>query len=401
MPVTTLKYLGGLSTDQTNIDASSRNWYRVDDLDEQVRMLNEPTLEFYMLLQRIGMGAPKSQPKFGIVRSDVPKIKTRVNYSAGYNTTDTSLTVKDASVFTPGTVLQNESTGEQMKVTSLDSTTTITVTRGLLNSPAVAITDGDVLVGINPALGEKGTAHLTNGFLPSLAWNYMSFWAVKAQVTDLQQNTDMRFGINFSADLQKVYFQEKMRINYALMYSRRGYEDTVDEGRKYYTGGFEQQVQTNVFDLSTADGVLAWPYFNWIGQRVAAANTSSNSKVLLCGRNLYSAIQTIAYNRIVPNDYGTALGPNTNIMSIRTDDGIVFDVVLDKHLFEGVKSGDGAIIDSNFIEMNKMRGFEDQVRPEIQANDAHTREDEIFGSFSLSVYNEENHGIIRNCKGAY
>jgi len=399
MPVTTYEYLGGLATDSSNIDAVNRNWYRMDELDENVRMLNQPNLEFHKLLSMIGKGKQKIQPKYGIVRSDVPRIKTRIDDSSGYTTADTALTVKDASVFTEGTVIQNEETGEQMKVTSVDSTTQITVTRGFLNSPTVAISDDDTLVGLNPALGEKGKAHLTNGFLPSLSWNYISFWAVKAQITEMQQNTDMRFSIGFSDNLKKAYFQEKMRINYALMYSRRGYEDNATDGRFYYTAGFEQQVQSNVFDISSANGILTWPYFNHIGERVAANNTSSSSKILLVGQRLWSAIQTISYNRVMRNEYDQSIG--TNVMNIQTDTGITFDVMLDRHLFTGNKSGDGAIIDSNFIEMVDFKGFEDQVRPEIQDNDAHVREDEIFGSYGLTVYNEENHGIIRNCRGAY
>ncbi len=399
MPVTTYEYLGGLSTDQSRIDAVSRNWYRLDELDETVRMLNEPNTEFYKVLQLIGRGPDVRQPKFGITRSDVPAIRTRINDSSGYNTTDTALTVKDASVFTPETIILNENTGEQMKIKSIDSLTAITVERAFLNSPAVAISDDDIITGLNPALGEKGTAHLANGFLPSLAWNYVSFYAVKAQVTDLQQNTDMRFGISFSNDLQKIWFQELQRINAALMWSRRGYEDTIDQGRKYYTAGFAQQVQTNVFDLSSVNGILTWPYFNWLAERVALANTSSPSKVLLVGQSLFSAINTISYNRVVRNEYDERIG--TRVLSVTTDSGITFDVMLDRSIFTGPRAGDGAIVDSNFIEMRQHAGFGDTVRPEIQANDAHIREDEIFGSYALVVYNEENHGMIKNCRGAY
>lgn len=400
MSVVPYSFLGGLATDVSGLDATSRNWYRIDDLDEQQITLNQMDPVFYRMLEILGRrGAPATQPKYWWFRDDVPQIETRVNYASGYNASATTLTVDDATVATPNMVVLVKRTEELIKISAINSTTSWEVTRGFANTPAAALNDDDELICMNPTLAEKGTANLANGSYPTTAWNYLAFFAVKAQVTELQQNTNMRFDIDFPRSVEEKYFQLRREINTMLLWGKRHTETDATYGRTYHCNGLLRQLQTNVLDLSMTDGLLTWPMWNDFLHNTGSPTSSSPVKVCVCGPKLYEAVSQMSYNKTEPSQYESTMG--TQVMRVETTQGLTVDYVLDRYSFSGQHAGMGVVLDANVVELKNMQGMEITVRPEIQANDAHYREDEIYGSESVKVGNEELCGVIRNCEGPY
>lgn len=399
MPVVPINYLGGLETSQTNIDATSRNWYRPDEVDYRQLDYRRMDPVFYRMLEAIGRGQAKSQPKYIWFRDDIPQTESLVNYASGYNTTDATFTVENAAVFTPNMLIMNRRTEELMLITAINSLTSITVTRGYNGTVAAAITDRDELASLMPALSERGTANLRNGYLPVSDYNYIGFYSQKVQVTELQQGTPMQLGIDFPRDVQRAYFQLRQEISRALLWSVRGVVDDATYGRYYYFGGLMQQLKTNVWDLAACDGVMTWPLWNEIARNTTKSSASSDTKVCICGQLVFEAVNMMDYARVQPVVYSEVLG--TRVKRVVTDEGVIIDFVLDKWSFPRSHAGMGVIMDMPLVSCHQHSAFPMRVRPNIQANDSHVREDEVYGSESIMVQHEECFAVIKNCKGAY
>lgn len=399
MPIAPIRFLGGHATDNTYTDPVSRNWYRIDEVSEQLNMLNEESAIFYKILSMFRRGPSVMQPKYTWWKTDVPAVLTRINLPAGYLSTDTTLVVDDATIFTPNAAVLNQRTNEQMIVQSIPSTTSIVVTRGQLSTVAAAIVDNDELVSLGPALSEKGVANLANSQLPVSDWNYVSFFSMKKQVTELQENTEMRFNINMPDEMKRGWFELQRQINMAILHGRKNIVDDASVGRFYYSDGFIPQLKTNRLDLSLVDGVLTWPQFNDWCRTFTQYSAGSSSRTIVAGTSLFAALNQISYNQTTPVSYNETLG--TMVKSIVSDEGLTLDIVLDRHSFPARHAGWGIVVDMNQVQLRSHQGFDFHVRPNIQSNDAHIREDEIYGSESVQVIHEEVHGLITGCAAPY
>ena len=393
------RLLGGLATDGTYIDATSRNWYRVDDVDMSVSDLNQQGPVFFQMLNKFRRGPNTTQPKYSFWLDDVAPVMTYINAGAGYAAGITAFTVDDATIFTENTLVLNQRTNELMLVASVDTTTTITVVRAQLGTVATALLDNDELMSLGAGLAEKGVANLAGHQLPVSNWNYVSFFSIKKQITELQSMTEMNFSINMPTEMQRGWFELQRALNQHILWSRKGTVDDATVGRYYYTDGYVTQIKTNRLDLSGVDGILTWPMFNDYMRNIGKNTASSPAKALICGVNLFAALNQISYNQATPVQYSETLG--TSVKRIITDEGMSLDIALDRHSFPGRHSGHGLIVDMNHVQLRTMRGYEFKVRENIQSNDSHVREDEIYGSVSVQVDHEEVHGLITGCVGPY
>ena len=412
MSVVTLKMLGGAATDQTLIDATQfKRDYRIDDVSDQVVDMQTQSPAFYRLLSLFRKGPNTNGIKYGWFRGDIPQVMTTVTAAA--TDTATTINVVDSSIFQPGMTVMCQRTGEQffMSRSAMSSLTAITVAtgcRGVLGSGAAAATGyalvpGDVLVAMGVNLAERGTATRINHELPRDRWNYCTLFSTSTEITELQDKmaSAMKFGFTFPKQLQTAWFKLNRQVNQHLIHGRRGYLDDASEGRRYFCSGFVEQVETNVMDLSQTNGIITWPMWNAFIENLAQPGPSSMSKTLVCGKALFDAINQIHYligRQACPPSFSAELG--TMISTVTTKGGISVDLVLDRWSFPGQNSGMGLVVDLNHVEFKQIEGLPFQVRENIQANNSHTREDEIYGSASLKVDCEEVHGVIRGATGA-
>jgi hypothetical protein len=392
---------GGLATDQPQFDATSfRGAYRIDDIDEQIKELNSQEATFYRLLRMFRRGPATFQPAFQWMRTDVPAVSTRLTAAA--NSSATTLYVQDSTIFQPGMLLFCQRTGELMEMSrsKMTSATSIAITtRGMNGSAAAAVVAGDVLVAMGVGLAEHGTATPVNHQLPIFDYNYVSFFSLKVGVTELQQATAMKYNIDFPTEVRNAWFKLNRQVNMHILHGRRSYVDDGTYGRFYYTNGFMHQIQTNVLDLTRVQGILTWPVLNHFLHNLGEPSASSPGKILICGSKLYECLQHISYNKVSPSEYSSVLG--TQVTRVVSTQGLTMDFVLDRHSFPQDHAGNGIVVDMNHVQLREHRGFPFGVRENIQANDAHSREDEIYGSAAVQVEHEEVHGIIKGASGIY
>lgn len=106
----------------------------------------------------------------------------KINNVGGYDDNDTALTVDSTTGMVAKMVLFNATTRENLRVTSVDSATQITVTRAFGRVAAGAIADDAVLIVIGTAFEEgspRPTARgLTSVYVPNYTQIFRNAWAV-------------------------------------------------------------------------------------------------------------------------------------------------------------------------------------------------------------------------------
>ena len=294
---------GALATDNSFFDPLTRNGdFRIDDIDPGVLEHGEMGSPFYRAMALFHRGAELTQPVYHWVENDIPRNRTIATLAAASD--GTTITVDDPSVFQPGAEILVQRTKEIFRIsrtpaTAIPATNGIAdgtivldsaANRGLRGSVAAAIKVGDVLVNLGTSLPERGKTVETNHQVPTMRTNYCQFWTLATSVTELQENTAMKYGLDFPTQVQTTYWKLTRQVAQSMVWGRRGYEDSATVGRSYYMDGFWHQLQSNLLDLTYADGALSWPVFNKFLENCASEGGSSHHKTLFAGRRLFELI---------------------------------------------------------------------------------------------------------------
>lgn len=401
MPSTLMPY----TTQSTGITVGDNDqFFRIRDIDPLIKELNTDDGIFYKVLSMLPQEEPATQPKYEWAEDDVPAVTTQVNLAAGYSASDTSIVVDDSFGLIENSLVYVAETKEIMYLDAEPNRTThaCSVVRGFAGSTPAAISDNDTIVFLGDQLPETAPANVNEGSIPSAFFNYIQRWSKGIQISDIQDVVEMMGGVGqMPREVLRKTMEMKRQINAALIRGRRTAivsPVAAGDGFVYTSHGFESYITTNELDLALDNGNLSWPTLNSFLNPLFTATSSSPTKMLLCGEALFSAITMISYDRFQPAEFEDTLG--AVVRRITTDQGGVVDVVLDKYGFPfGTPlSGDGIVVDLAHVSLKELRGQPLVWRQNVQANDAHTRQDELWGTASLKLTHEPNHGIIKNAQ---
>ena len=387
------------TTQSTGITVGDNDqFFRIRDIDPLIKELNIDEGIFYKVLNMLPQEAPAKQPKYEWAEDDVPSVSTKINLAAGYNTTDTGFTVDDALGLIANSMIYVAETKEICYVTEVGSSTTITVVRGFAGSTPAAINDNDTLIFLGDQLPELSDANVNNGSIPTRFYNNIQRWSSGVQISDIQDTVDMLGGVGqMPREVLRQTMKMKRQINAALIRGRRTAiisPVAAGDGFVYTTHGFEGYVSTNELDLASDNGNLSWEAVNDFANPIFTATSSSPSKMVLCGEVLFSAFTKLAFDRFSPAVFEPNLG--ATLLSIMTDQGGKLDIVLDKYGFPaGPTSGEGIVVDLAHVSLKELSGQPLTWRKNVQDNDAHTLQDELWGTASLKLTHETNHGKIK------
>jgi hypothetical protein len=253
-------------------------------------------------------------------------------------------------------------------------------------------------------LPERGSANIGNGAVPGgKKYNFQSFFSNGFEVTDLQQvcaMVDNGFGKvgQVTYETRRKMFEVKCQVNNALLFGARGMSDTsTGDGTLYSGQGFVNYIEENVLNVGDFAGNLIYPILSDFCDVTFEPMASSRLKVGPCGSNFFGAIHRM--NSQLGMGWTEYFHPDlagAKVIEMMTMNGNTVQWVLDKYGFPGADlSGMALIIDSKWVRMRQMDGYPLQWRPEIQENDAHVRQDELFGSASLELKFPEVHGYIK------
>ena len=375
----------GIEVGDGAFSQSATQLLRVADVDPQFNMLNDGSSLFYRLLSMLSTEEAASQPRYEFFEDDKYATRTTI----GTVSSSTSIILDDAIAIV-NTVLYNIRTGEAMLVTAV-SGATCTIEREYQGTTEVALAEDDVVLLLGARLPEGGDANGGIAQLPTMGWNYVSFYSQGLSVTDVQDLSEMLNGSGQSSnEFRKQTMNLMEQMDNDLRWGTRSY-DAATGGRIYHTNGFNAWAATNRISLS---GALDWYDFNDNLNAMFEPTSSSPTKTLLCGQGLFSAINKVAWDRWTANPaFESTLGATMGTIAL--DGGGLVNLVLDKYGFATGTSltNKGFLIDMNTVSLKPYTGFDLQWR-EVTQPESHTNRYEVFGSASLKMIHEENNAVI-------
>jgi len=392
------------TTRTTGIDLlDTDNLFRQRDIDPQIQMLNQDDGTFLKVLDLWATEEPARNPIYFWVEDEMLPIYTKVNLTAGYAATATSIVVDDSRLFVENSEIHVPRTLENMRVTAVAyATHTLTVVRGWNNSPAAALVDDDVLVGGVSHLPENGDANDGTGRIPGTdKFNYISRFSDSFKVSNVQQNS-MMFQTNQGKvatvewEVANKMLECKRKVNKALIFQHRGLTTTSD-GTIFCSQGFVHYVEDNVLNLGDENDNISWPIVSAFLDKMFEPTASSPEKLIVAGNWLFGAFTRMAKDMGVPPARYWMPEISADMIEITTESGNTAKVVLDRHGFpaeEGL-AGWGIVIDMAHVAKKEYNNEPMTWKPNIQSNSSHMRQDEYFGSFSLKLKFPSCHGYIR------
>lgn len=377
---------------------NNEQFYRIRDIEQKIMELNKDDGVFYKVLTMLPAMDPATQAKYEWSEDDVPAVTTKINFAAGYSAAATTFVVDDALGLIKNSLIYLAETRELMYVTAVPSATSITVVRGFRGSVPAPIAHTDTVLFLGDQLPETAVANVNNGSIPVPKFNYIQRWSKGVTISDMQDNVMMMDGVGqMPREVLRKALEMKRQINATLIRGRKGMGVSPalsTDGFVYTTDGFESYITSNVLDLGSSNGNLSWEVLNGFLNPQFTATSSSPTKMLLCGEALFSAITKISWDRFDPVVFNPILG--ATLKRIATDQGGLVDVVLDKYGFpfgSGL-SGEGIVVDLTHVGLKEFIGQPLTWRPNVHANDAHVRQDELWGTASLMLAHESTMGRI-------
>ena len=401
MPTVAMPY----TTQTTGITVGDNDqFFRIRDIDPLIKELNTDSGIFYKVLTMLPSEEPANQPKYEWAEDDVPAVTTQINNAAGYDAVTTSIVVDDGLGLIANSLIYIAESREIMYVTAV-STNTLTVVRGFAGSSPAAINDNDTVLFLGDQLPETAVANVNNGSIPTQYFNYIQRWSKGVKISDMQDNVNMLGGVGqMPREVMRKALEMKRQMNNALIRGRKNMivsPVSSDDGFVYTSDGFESYITTNVLDIGGNNGSVSWESLNGFLNPIFTATSSSPTKQLICGEALFSLITKISWDRFEPAAFEETLG--AVVKRIVTDQGGVIDVVLDKYGFPAGTplSGEGIIPDLAHVKLKEFVGQPLSWRPNVQANDAHVRQDELWGTASLKLSHESTMGRIVGAQVEY
>lgn len=256
-------------------------------------------------------------PEFRWFEKSSPARYSAANYSTGYTAGETSVVVDDGTVYKAGQVVQDVSTGEQMRVVSVSSNTVV-FTRGWGTTSANTISNNDVLVIIGNANAEGASLPTSLTSQVTKVTNYTQIFREVLNVTGTEDSTELYAGGNDLNELRREHLRLHMLdIERQFLFGELK-EDTSlvgTAGPIRSTKGAKSFITTNVANIGSSTGILTQALFeDWISDIFAKGG---DKRMGLLSPLVASAVNSWAVGKLqmFPKDktYGIAV---TSYLSI-------------------------------------------------------------------------------------
>lgn len=339
--------------------------------------------------------------EFKWLEDELRATSTQVNQSGGYTSSDTSLTVDDASVFAVGDLIDVVATGEILRVdVSNPTTNVITVTRSWGTTAAASLSDNDVLKLIGNVNAENSRARTYTGMQTTTKTNYIQTTRHPLEGSHAHERSGL-YGQNQRAYLRKKEFNEHMRAIESSLLFGEGNAGTEynGSGREYSTNGLLSYISTNV---TTGVGTLSKATWNtWLQDLFTYGK---GEKVILCSGTVAQAVNNFSgdttsnpKSTIYVENLAKAFG--INIVTYVCKFGTVHLIM--HGLLDGTVYGGYAIgIEPEHIRMVNVRGGDKfTLYQNIQEPDRAGWKDEYRTDFGLEFKLEQNAALMTGVTG--
>jgi hypothetical protein len=383
----------------TGTDGAPVTTYKVDsdrrdiDVSKEISLLVPEATPFISLLMR-ARKVPVNSTEFIWYDQGAPTWYTQV--SGGINDTATTLTVDDGSFFRAKDIIKNTATGEVCYVSAV-SGNDLTIVRGYgydsdtgTGTEATAMSDDDYILRLSNAMEENSNAPDSYVTQPSKFFNY-----VQTIRTPFDSSMDNEIEGKRAGQPPRIRLRRQKSIEHRIDLEKTGlwgerYED-ISNQRKM-TGGVEQFITTNSYDVSSTNGgILTEAELEKITETAFKYKSpTGGTKLALTSYGVAGIINQFAAGRIE-----TTSGEETYGLRLKKLTTFNGDLILaPTRLFENDYSQTMMILDMENIEYRPFGKMDTKLRTNIQDNDVDGWKDEYMTKFGIRVRNEETHTLV-------
>lgn len=244
-------------------------------------------------------------PEFNWWEEELNAMRLQLNYSTGFSTTDTTLTVAaagDATNLVPGDVLMVESAitsayaNELVVVSSVTSSTVLVVKRAQAGSSAAPLADATYLTKIGNVYEEGSSSPDASTRNPTKLYNYAQIFKTAYRITNTAKLTRARTGDPLKNDKKRKMFDHSVAMELAFFFGKR--HETTGAGGKplRFTGGIlhmlSQYASSRITAFTTSpteDTFLeaTYPMFDYDTE-------AGNERIGFCGNGFLNSLNKLA-----------------------------------------------------------------------------------------------------------
>lgn len=162
--------------------------------------------------------------------------------AADKTSSETDLVVADSNIWTPNSIIMNQSTGEYMLVTAI-SGNTCTIIRGAFGTTAAAVTTNDIFQSIGTAFEEGGGKPSPVAQRGESRTNYVQIFKNGWSITGTAKKIKFKSGDQLAQNRSQALGFHVEDLERAFMFGRP-FVTTLNNGQLRTTGGVKYYIET-------------------------------------------------------------------------------------------------------------------------------------------------------------
>ena len=237
-------------------------------------------------------------PQFSWFEEKLEPLRVRINFNAGFSTTDTTLTIAGNGLLcVPGMVFQverSESTtydNEHIMISSVTSDTQIVVKRGVAGTGAAPIPNNTWLTCLGTAYPEGTDKPAYASRNPIRKYNYCQIFETAMGITWTAQKTYARTGDPWKNEKRRKMFDHAVQMEFAFIFGKP-YEDTSGPQPVRFTGGLRHFIETNVTIFTTTP--TEDTFLNAVYRVFDYDTAAGNERIVLAGNGALNSLNKLA-----------------------------------------------------------------------------------------------------------
>ena len=303
--------------------------------------------------------------------------------SAAYNNTDNAVTINvtgagssSGYIFTPGDVIKNARTGENMLVATVSSTS-ITASRAFGTTVATAGVSGDGLFIIGNASEENGGARNVNSTRATPQTNYTQIFKTTIALSNTEKEANLYGGKDLPYQRAKKGTEHALDIERAFWWGQKSATTGVQGHPLRSTGGVLEFINSGNSYVQNQGGPLTAPDFNTFLRE--GFTYGNDTKMIFSGGIVLQAINEIARGQILMKPVETTYG--MKISTWVTAFGTVN--IVHNPLFVQDYAGYAFMMDMESFKYRFMNNRDTSLQTNIQAPDADGEVDQYLSEVGL------------------
>lgn len=353
---------------------------RVVDIAKKIDVLEPDSAPLLTLTKKMSKKVAINPKINWLEEASLTKADT-VNYSTNYTSGATEIRVDNVSYFRAGDVVKDVSTGEQLLVTALAGTDSLTVLRAWGSTSATTISDGEYLAIIGNANEEFATKRVPKISDQTEKTNYLQIFRTPFGISRTADNSEMYGGKDLAHQRMMQLIEHEKEIERAMWFGEPK-EYTSGTHPRRATGGVDYWISTNGTD---ANGTLTETEFEDFLR--TGFRYGSKTKWLFASPLIIQAINSWAKDniQIMPKEKTFGI----NLAQWMTPFGMVNLVLNNLFTETPTFSGYAFLIDPEQLTYRFLQNSDTRLKTNIQDPSADGEEDEYITEAGLQFMNEK------------